>query len=137
MRHTAGCLCGAVRLGFPAGPIAARTCWCRDCQYLAAGGGSYNAAFRTDGMTIDGEIRWYASTADSGRTIERGFCPNCGTHLLARAGGRKDLVMLRIGTLDDHGSVAPQSVIWAESAPQWACFDPDLPRTDRQPPPIA
>jgi hypothetical protein len=45
--------------------------------------------------------------------------------------------MLRIGTLDDHGSVAPQSVIWAESAPQWACFDPDLPRTDRQPPPIA
>jgi hypothetical protein len=88
-------------------------------------------------MTLTGEIRWYASTADSGREIERGFCPACGTHLLARAGGRKDLVMLRIGALDDHGSVAPQSVIWAASAPGWACFDPQLPRVEQQPPPIA
>ena len=133
----AKCLCGAVRVTFPAPPIAARTCWCRDCQVLAAGGGSNNAAFRTDGMTIEGELRWFASVAESGRTIERGFCPNCGTHMLARAVGRTDLAMLRVGALEEQGSVAPQSVIWAASAPEWACIDPALPRSEGQPPPIA
>jgi len=137
MSHGAGCLCGSVRISFPAPPLLARTCWCRDCQYLCAGGGSNNAAFRTEGMTIDGDLRWYVSAAESGRTIERGFCPNCGTHLLARAQGRTDLVMLRIGTLDDRELIAPQSAIWTGSAPSWACIHPDLPKIERQPPPIA
>jgi len=134
--HGAGCLCGAVRIGFPEPPLLARTCWCRDCQFLAAGGGSNNAAFRTEGMTIEGELRWYASTADSGRTIERGFCPACGTPLLARAVGRTDLAMLRLGALDDPELIAPQSAIWTASAPSWACIDPALTQVERQPPPI-
>lgn len=137
MTHHAGCLCGAVRISFPGDPLLGRQCWCRECQYLSAGGASHNAAFRTNGMTLTGEVRWYASVADSGRTIERGFCPSCGTPLLARAQGRADLVMLRIGALDDPELIAPQSMIWARSAPSWACLDPDLPRVERQPPPIA
>jgi hypothetical protein len=34
MTHQAGCLCGAVRIGIEAEPLAARMCWCRLCQYL-------------------------------------------------------------------------------------------------------
>ena len=137
MTHDAGCLCGAVRMSFATDPLLGRTCWCRDCQKLCAGSASNNAAFRTEGMTIDGEIRWYASIAESGRTIERGFCPACGTPLLARAQGRTDLVMVRIGALDDPELIAPQSTIWASSAPGWACINAGLPRVEHQPPPIA
>ena len=32
------------------------------------------------------------------------------------------------GSLDDPNIARPGAVIWAKSAPQWACFDPDLPR---------
>lgn len=133
----AGCRCGAVRISFPQPPLMGRICWCRDCQYFAAGGGSHNAAFRTEGMMLDGEVRWYASEAESGRTIERGFCPTCGTHLLARAQGRTDLVMLRMGALDDSELVAPSVAIWTASAPSWACINEGLERFEGQPPPIA
>ena len=135
MSHQAGCLCGAVRLSFAADPLLGRTCWCRVCQTIASGSGTNNAAFRTEGMTAKGEIRWYASVADSGRTIERGFCPACGTHLMARAQGRTDLVMVRIGTLDDPELIAPQAQIWVSSAPSWAPLDPNLPQHPKAPPP--
>ena len=137
MTHSAGCLCGAVRMTLASDPLLGRQCWCSECQKLCAGGPSNNAAFRTEGMTIDGEIRWYGSIAESGRLIERGFCPTCGTPLLARAQGRTDLVMVRIGALDDRELIAPQSMIWVSSAPGWACLNSALPAVERQPPPIA
>jgi hypothetical protein len=37
MEITGGCLCKAVRYRATEGPIAARLCWCRVCQYIAAG----------------------------------------------------------------------------------------------------
>ena len=33
-------------------PITTRICWCRVCQYFAAGNGSLNAVFPRDSLTI-------------------------------------------------------------------------------------
>lgn len=132
----AGCLCGAVRITLAEPPFAARTCWCRVCQHLTGGGSTYNVFVRTEGLTITGEIRWHVRTADSGNTIERGFCPECGSPLMARGTGNPGMAAIRIGALDDPELLAPQSVIWTSSAPSWACIDPALPQVERQPPPI-
>lgn len=42
-----GCRCGAVRYTVTAEPIATRVCWCRDCQYFAAGSATVNVIFPT------------------------------------------------------------------------------------------
>ena len=45
MEITGGCLCKAVRYKVTAAPIATRMCWCRVCQYLAAGNATVNTCF--------------------------------------------------------------------------------------------
>ena len=134
---TGGCLCGAVRFRATERPIAARVCWCKDCQKIGAGGPTVGAAFRTVSFTIEGTVKDYPSTADSGNKMHRKFCPNCGTHLFSEAESRPHLIFVRAGALDDPEIARPTSTIWTASAPSWACIDADLPRIAGQPPPVA
>jgi hypothetical protein len=130
-----GCLCGAVRYEARAEPLVMRACWCRVCQYFASGNATINVAFPTEAMTITGELRDYASAADSGRRMHRRFCPACGVHLFSEAEERPQMIVVRAGTLDDPSIVALQGNIWTKSAPKWAHFDPALPCFEGQPPP--
>jgi hypothetical protein len=133
---TGRCFCGAVRFEFSQPPIMVRSCWCRDCQYLAAGNASVNAIFRTEGLTLTGEVGEYVSTADSGNVMRRRFCPRCGTPLFSHSSARPDVMVVRVGTLDNREIGGPQSFIWTGSAPSWGFVDPDLPNCAGQPAPI-
>jgi hypothetical protein len=75
---TGGCLCKAVRYEARAAPIMTRQCWCKLCQYVGAGSSTVNGAFETKHVTITGELRRYASIADSGNKLQRGFCQRAG-----------------------------------------------------------
>jgi hypothetical protein len=130
-----GCLCGAVRFRSTARPLATRYCWCRDCQHIAAGNATVNVVFPRAEVVIEGEVAVYESVADSSTRMKRSFCPKCGTPLFSQAEPRPHLIIIRAGALDDPDLAEPAGVIWAASAPGWACFDPDLPRIDGQPPP--
>src|SRR5271163_3916959 len=132
---TGGCLCKAVRYEIAAEPIAARTCWCRLCQYIGAGSATVNAAFQKSAITISGEVRDYRSVADSGSVMHRSFCPTCGTHLFSEAEPRPHLIFVRAGTLDDPEIARPLATIWAAEAPSWAWIDERLPQCEGQPPP--
>jgi hypothetical protein len=132
-----GCLCGAVRFTVDADPIAARTCWCRHCQYLAGGNATVNVIFPSETLAVTGEVRWHERIADSGNVMQRGFCPQCGTPIFSMAESRPQLMVIRAGALDDPELLAPQSTIWTASAPSWGCIDPDLPQVEGQPPPVA
>jgi hypothetical protein len=137
MDITGGCLCKAVRYRVSAAPIVTRVCWCRLCQYIGAGSGTVNTCFPTAALTVTGTIRDYPSVADSGNVMHRKFCPECGVHLFSEAESRPHLVFVRTGTLDDPNLAEPATTIWTSAAPQWACFDPSLPRVEGQPPPAA
>ena len=134
--RTGRCLCGAVKFTLAGEPVAVRICWCRDCQYFAAGAGTVNAVFRVEGFEITGETRDYASRADSGNRMHRRFCPVCGTPMFSQAEARPELIIARAGTLDDPEAITPSATIWTASAPSWACIAEDLPRTEGQPPPV-
>ena len=136
MTITGGCLCGAVRYEATSEPLAIRACWCRVCQYLAAGSATVNLCFRSEAVTFTGTLANYVSIADSGNVMHRGFCSACGTPITSAAEARPHLIFIRGGTLDDTGIAAPQATIWTSSAPEWACVDESLPRHPEQPPPV-
>jgi hypothetical protein len=134
---TGGCLCKAVRYRITAMPIVTRLCWCRVCQYIAAGNATVNGCCPSNAITIEGELRDYRSVADSGNVMHRRFCPVCGTHLFSEAESRPHLIFVRVGTLDDVEIAKPAMTIWTSRAPSWACIDTAMPRVPQQPPPVA
>jgi hypothetical protein len=137
MNITGGCLCGAVRFSSNAAPITTRTCWCRVCQYIGAGGATVNVCFPSQALAVSGELREYRSVADSGNPMVRRFCPQCGTHLFSDSAARPHLSFVRAGTLDDPELARPAVTAWTVSAPSWACFDERIPQVERQPAPAA
>ncbi len=132
---TGKCLCGAVRYQIDTPPLLVRTCWCRVCQTIGAGSATVNAVFPSAAFTCAGEIGTYTSIADSGNVMNRHFCPTCGVHVYGRVESRPDIVVVRVGTLDDPEIAKPAMTIWTSRAPSWACLDPALPKFDGQPPP--
>ncbi len=130
-----GCLCKSVRYRITAEPLTMRLCWCRDCQYLAAGNATANVVFPSEAVTITGALSDFISVADSGNVMHRKFCPECGTPMFSQAEVRPHVIIVRAGTLDDPEQVRPVANIWTESAPGWACLHQDLPHFPRQPPP--
>lgn len=130
-----GCICGAVRYTATAEPLTVRTCWCRVCQYFAAGNGSVNLAFARDAVSLSGELRDFPLLAASGNHMHRRFCPQCGVHVTSEADERPQLLVLRAGTLDEPQGFRPLANIWVSEAPAWAHIDPALPQFQSQPPP--
>jgi hypothetical protein len=137
MDITGGCLCRAVRYSSTAAPIVTRACWCRVCQYIGAGSGTVNVCFPSAELRVEGELRDFPLTADSGNRMHRRFCPTCGTHVFSAAEARPHLVFVRAGTLDDPELARPAMTIWTDAAPSWACISAQLPRLPGQPPPAA
>jgi hypothetical protein len=132
-----GCLCRAVRYQTNAKPLTARYCWCRFCQFIAAGNAAVSVCFPSADMLIEGETRDFVSVADSGNRMHRRFCPACGVHLFSEAETRPHLIFVRAGTLDDPEVARPAASIWTARAPTWACIDETLPSWEGQPPPVA
>ena len=137
MEIKGGCLCGRVRFTLSQPPIAMRLCWCRDCQYFAAGNATVNVVFWSEALRVEGELHDYESVAESGNRMHRRFCPNCGTPVFSAAESRPHLVIVRNGALDDTELLQPSATIWTDSAPDWAWIDEALPQHKGQPPPVA
>jgi len=137
MPHIGRCLCGAITISIAGDPLGARTCMCRDCQKFGGGSGTTNAFFRVDDVSSSGPLSWYESTADSGNRTRRGFCSVCGSHIFTAGSGAPQFQGVRLSALDNSDLIAPQAVIWTDSAPAWAAIDPDLPRFPKAPPPPA
>ena len=129
-----GCLCGAVRYTIMQEPLVVRACWCRVCQFLAAGNATLNLAVSREAVRLTGELQDFRSTADSGNHMHRRFCPRCGVHVTSEAEERPHILVIRAGTLDDTERFAPQMLIWTSAAPGWVHLDPQLPQEPRQPP---
>jgi hypothetical protein len=122
---TGGCLCGAIRYTVSVPITELRMCHCRDCQKSTGTAGSVNAMIKSDTIRItQGTPKRYSVTADSGRTLHRFFCGDCGSPLFSRRELTPENTGLRIGTLDDSSNMRITANIWTTSARPWAYIDP-------------
>lgn len=129
-----GCACGKVRYQFTGEPIMMGQCQCRACQRDSGTGHASHLAVAAEGFSISGPIKFWDSLADSGNTVSRGFCAECGSPVVSRNAGMSKMAFIRAASLDAPTLFKPQMVVWASARQPWDHVDPELPSFDRMPP---
>lgn len=124
---TGGCLCGAIRFTVSAPVTGLRACHCTHCQKTSGTGASVNAVIRSGDFTLtQGAPKCYAVRADSGRTLLRYFCDECGSPVYSRREASPERMVVRAGAFDDSSAMRITSHIWTRSARPWSHIDPAL-----------
>jgi hypothetical protein len=137
---TGSCLCRAIRYEVNVPITELRACHCKDCQKASGTAGSVNAMIPSPAFRItQGTPKRFSATADSGRTLNRFFCGDCGSPLFSRRELTPETTSLRVGTLDQAPVMKITANIWTKSARPWAHIDPASAQFPGQPdaPPMA
>lgn len=121
-----GCACGAVRYESSADPVLMFNCHCRDCQ--RASGGAYAAIVVVPKAAVQmrGDARYHNVVGESGKAIERGFCPNCGSQVAIKLERLPGILALHAASLDDPSIFRPGMDVFTESAQPWDHMNPAL-----------
>ena len=123
------CLCGTVKF-----EVTLPTKWCAHCHCTLCRR-SHGAAFvtwfgvETDQFKfIQGEekLTWYHSSQES----KRGFCTNCGSHILFRSTKWPGETHLTLSNMIDPIDRQPQVHVFFDTHVGWLEFNDDLPRYD-------
>lgn len=130
---TGGCACGAIRYESAAPPLLMWNCHCRDCQ--RASGSAFAAlvyvptpAFRF----LQGEPRYHTAQGLHG-TVQRGFCPACGSPIAVKPDRFPDFRGVSAASLDDPRGVTPLADLWTSSAHPWDVMNPNIPKFEQGP----
>jgi hypothetical protein len=129
-----GCACGAVRYEAKAEPVAVMECHCRDCQRASGAGSNVAVLVPSAAFAITrGTPKRYARTGDSGSTVTRMFCGDCGSPLLSELNGGP-MMVIKAGSMDDPSWITIAGALYTSSAQPWAHIDPNKIQFEKMPP---
>ncbi len=118
---TGGCLCAEVsyRVTGPLRPVVA--CHCQQCRRTSGHHSAATSAPR-ESVEIEGEVRWFQSSARA----RRGFCPECGSNLFWDDGGAR--LAIFAGSLDAPTGVTMEGHIHCADKGDYYRISDDLPQ---------
>jgi hypothetical protein len=120
MREMSGsCLCGQVKYAANAEPALVAVCHCKNCQKQAGTAFTVVVAIPKSAISIQGRIKTFNDTGDSGQPVRRNFCPECGSPITSEVAIMPDLTFIKAGTLDDTSWLDPKMHVYCESAQHW------------------
>lgn len=127
------CLCGKVRYSADAEPVFVGLCHCRDCQKVSGSAFATVVGVPKSAIKVAGTLKSFSKRGDTGKTIARMFCPECGASVVDEAEAAPNFVMIAAGTLDDASWLRPTSQIYCASAQPWVQLGGDIKRFDKSP----
>ena len=119
MGQTGGCLCGQIRYELNADPLMCVTCHCKNCQRQAGSALSIIIGVPENSVRIEGTVKTYNDTGDSGATVRRQFCENCGSPVFTRGESPSGVMFIKAGTLDDTSGLQPTFHCYTKSKQDW------------------
>jgi hypothetical protein len=121
-----GCLCGNVRFSANAEPGFVGVCHCRNCQRNSGSAFAVVLGFPAAAVSMQGELKTYIDTGESGKSLSRRFCPDCGSSISTEAEAMPGMIMLKAGTLDDPSVVKLAVQIFCDSAQPWVSLGGEM-----------
>jgi hypothetical protein len=133
MKIEGGCLCGKVRYSADVEPTLVGVCHCKNCQ--KASGTAFRVVFAvpTPALSVQGALKTFNDRGDSGKTVLRRFCPECGSAITTERQARPDVTMVMAGTLDDASWLKPTMEIFCDSAQPWVSLSGERQRFPKMP----
>ena len=131
---TGSCLCGAIQYTVSQPVTQLRACHCTHCQKASGAAGTVNAVLPSSAFQLTkGKPKRFEAKADSGRTLYRYFCGDCGSPIYSQRENNPGMVVVRAGTLDSGEGMKITANIWTKSARPWAYIDPATEQNPGQP----
>ena len=128
-----GCLCGQFRYRVTAAPLDGSYCHCRMCQRSSGAPLQASAEFPIAAFEVlHGRLKAYRS---SPWAIRR-FCPDCGSQISFEPAEKAAYVSINVATLDRPETLPPRMHIWHEHRIPWFETVDNLPRYEREGPPV-
>lgn len=123
----ASCQCGQLTASAPddAQPYVV-ACHCRDCRKRTGGPLGAMAYYPSDAVAFAGEMREFARATDSGHQFTTGFCPQCGTSLMARASRMPQIIGVALGCIDDAQLPSPARSVYEQGKADWVDLTGDM-----------
>lgn len=126
------CLCGNIQYEFESEPVVSGICHCKNCQRQAGSAFSTIAGVLAASFKMTGTPKLYEDTdTDSGNSVQRFFCDNCGSPLYSAVSSQPDLYFLKTGTLDNTDGFTPQFQVYCETKQDWVSLLEDVPQMAR------
>ena len=119
MGLTGGCLCGKIRYELTTDPLMCVACHCKNCQRQAGSALSIIVGVPQGSVNVEGEVKTYDDTGDSGATVKRQFCDNCGSPVFTQVVHPPGVMFIKAGTLDDTSSLKPSFHCYTKSKQDW------------------
>ena len=128
------CLCEAIEVTCDEKPEEIIACHCESCQKATGGLGTYNVVMAESSCRISkGQPKVFKEQADSGATLERHFCGDCGSPIFSATPTFAGCLILKAGLFSGLDGMKVVSNIYTDSVASWAHLDPDIPTYGKMP----
>jgi hypothetical protein len=132
MKIDGGCHCGKIAYRAEVDPEKVGICHCTDCQTLSGTAFRVSVAAVKENFHLQGDVKIYVKTAESGAKRAQGFCPDCGTPIYATTADNPQVYNIRLGTARQRDVLRPKSQGWYRSAREWVNDLASIPRFAKQ-----
>jgi len=134
VQFSGGCLCGAIRYEVDAATKRIANCHCDDCRKATGSAFATNIFVDEDGVVVtQGKPKSFNHTANSGNTMTKQFCDNCGSQLFGFSSGGSGLKSVKVGSIDDAGFVRPGLNLFLKRAVPFTQIDRSIASFDGMP----
>jgi hypothetical protein len=89
------------------------------CQRQTGTAFSVRVGVPKPATSIQGQFKTFHDIGDSGQSIQRNFCPECGSPIFTDAAVVPGLAFIKAGTLDDTSWLDPKMHMYCDSAERW------------------
>ena len=131
---TGRCYCGEIEYEFEKDSIQSQMlCLCRECRYLSGGGSNTSIIIKEESFNFTKGSPKVFKRDDLETPRIRYFCGDCGTHLCVKSPPRPGMLVLKIGTLDDHSWFKPESAIFCVDKQEYLQLPEGIPAFEKLP----
>lgn len=130
---TGQCLCGDVTFQAEGDISMMGNCHCMDCQQVSGSAYATLIFVNEDNVKIQGEIKSFEHTVDSGNVLIKEFCPTCGSQMFGKNAARPGSVALKAGSINEKEHIKPQFNVFVSRKLDCVTLDASIPAFDEMP----